>query len=675
MRKPIICMCLCILLVLAGCGTKLSVRNAQNKSTLVFQGKMIEHSEGFAGGDGSADDPFQIENEKQLALLQYVLSDEGNEDSAYDYRTYRDAYYVLTNDIYLNPDFDNSTCSDAVPEYGWKPIDNFKGHLDGQGHCISGLYIDFILVGVASTYGDKDVGLFSCVRNAEICDINIKNSFIRVNAASVNVGTLAGTAYDSEFSSCLVESTFLINSAYSVGGIIGAMSNTSVTDAMSSGVIDMTEVKTECSMVGGLVGEIKAGSLDKEKEPVLTIKNFCNRTIIDTRADKVGGMTGMIYTYDRSNLKLDECINEGIIKGNSKVGGIAGEVDGATGKKAYSNITVEKCKNDGDVFGETTVGGIIGEINGNEADFSVISCENSGSVWARDTSGGIVGQVSPTKKSGKIEECTNSGTVSADMNYIGGIIGTVYNNLLNKNADYSVSIIHDHNTGDIKNEYGNVLAGGILGGGDAGVFTVNIDECLNEGKIAVGKDSVIVGGIIGRGTNSMDVHERTYYISECVNKADILIGDAAMTYGKDTFIPDGETITKRSNDTSCIGGIAGTFDNGSIKESLSIGNVYLNSRSLVFTSKEESTAVNKHMEQGYPVSIGGVVGRNYINKVKADRDIHCTIEDSFFTEPYINAVCVVSDEDVDAISINNVKQCSKNDADKEAENLTGWLQK
>ena len=82
------------------------------------------------------------------------------------------------------------------------------------------------------------------------------------------------TAYDSEFSSCLVESTFLINSAYSVGGIIGAMSNTSVTDAMSSGVIDMTEVKTECSMVGGLVGEIKAGSLDKEKEPVLSGRRY-----------------------------------------------------------------------------------------------------------------------------------------------------------------------------------------------------------------------------------------------------------------------------------------------------------------------------------------------------------------------------------------------------------------
>ena len=76
MRKSIICMCLCILLVLAGCGAKLSVRNAQNKSTLVFQGKMIERSESFAGGDGSADNPFQIENEKQLALLQYVLSDE-----------------------------------------------------------------------------------------------------------------------------------------------------------------------------------------------------------------------------------------------------------------------------------------------------------------------------------------------------------------------------------------------------------------------------------------------------------------------------------------------------------------------------------------------------------------------------------------------------------------------
>src|SRR5690606_3770961 len=69
----------------------------------------------FAGGDGSAGDPYQIETADQLDKVREYLND----------------HFVLNNDI------DMSVFDEARP---WVPIGDgttpFKGSLDGRNHAI-----------------------------------------------------------------------------------------------------------------------------------------------------------------------------------------------------------------------------------------------------------------------------------------------------------------------------------------------------------------------------------------------------------------------------------------------------------------------------------------------------------------------------------------------------------
>ena len=107
---------------------------------------------GFSGsGAGTLADPYQITDATQLQEMQDNLV----------------AHYVLMNDI---------DCSDTVTwndEAGFEPVGNssttFTGTLDGQGHIITGLYINRL--------GENYVGLFGNIgaeiKNVGLIDVNI----------------------------------------------------------------------------------------------------------------------------------------------------------------------------------------------------------------------------------------------------------------------------------------------------------------------------------------------------------------------------------------------------------------------------------------------------------------------------------------------------------------------
>ena len=83
----------------------------------------------FAGGTGTEDDPYLISNGAELAYLAQVAT-EGK-------------FYRLTEDIILNEDVLNEDYSlNGTPANPFKPISYFYGTFDGNGHVISGLYIN-----------------------------------------------------------------------------------------------------------------------------------------------------------------------------------------------------------------------------------------------------------------------------------------------------------------------------------------------------------------------------------------------------------------------------------------------------------------------------------------------------------------------------------------------------
>ena len=85
-------------------------------------------AEEYAGGTGTKDDPFQIANGAQLAKFTTTSRSAS-------------AYAILTADIYLN-DYTKENWKSSAKQWPQAKDDYFKGHLDGDGHTIFGMYIN-----------------------------------------------------------------------------------------------------------------------------------------------------------------------------------------------------------------------------------------------------------------------------------------------------------------------------------------------------------------------------------------------------------------------------------------------------------------------------------------------------------------------------------------------------
>lgn len=114
----------------------------------------------FAGGNGSANNPYLIEDAWDLNAIR-------NKD---------DAHYKLISDIDLNvlPFNDGE---------GWEPINYFRGTLDGNGYSIKNLYINT---------NSRQGGLFRRI-NGTIKNLLIVNPHIYSEVG--HIGALAGSDY------------------------------------------------------------------------------------------------------------------------------------------------------------------------------------------------------------------------------------------------------------------------------------------------------------------------------------------------------------------------------------------------------------------------------------------------------------------------------------------------
>ena len=141
----------------------------------------------FAGGSGTAEDPYQIENVEQL-------QDVGQEE-------YQSSHFILIADI------DASETAEWHDGDGFEPIWGFAGSLNGAGHIISNLVIDR----KESWY----VGLFShldgYIENLGLEKVNI--------IGDSHVGGLAGSLGDGG----IIKSTYITGKVTGneyVGGLV-----------------------------------------------------------------------------------------------------------------------------------------------------------------------------------------------------------------------------------------------------------------------------------------------------------------------------------------------------------------------------------------------------------------------------------------------------------------------
>ena len=195
----------------------------------------------FAGGSGTAEDPWQISNTNQFQAIAQHL----------------DGHYVLTADI----DFGGETIE---PIGAFVPVgtegedaetptteDAFSGTFDGDNHKIS----NYTIEGADDAMG---VGLFGCLngKNAAIENLTVENATITGNGASV--GAVIGYQ-GAPVSEIHLEGKNSISGSGLIGGVAGG-SKADMSDC--SAVADITMTAENAQGAGILIGGEEGGSVE-----------------------------------------------------------------------------------------------------------------------------------------------------------------------------------------------------------------------------------------------------------------------------------------------------------------------------------------------------------------------------------------------------------------------------
>ncbi|HBJ11516.1 MAG TPA: hypothetical protein DDY61_07565 [Ruminococcaceae bacterium] len=237
-------------------------------------------SNNYSSGSGTSEDPYLITNVSDLALLVKTSVENGADTL--------NKYYKITENITVNKIID----SDATQWYtkaGGLSGKGFAGHLDGNGHTISGLY-------VLNTTDNSYAGLFPMiVSGASVKNIGIINSsFSGKFVGGICGGIIKDNTESAVIDSCFLDDTVKISASDTSGGIIGR--TFAALTILNSYTTSNVEAVTKA---GGILG-------DKwSKDTVLTIKG-CYTTNKKLFAQGQNISDDSLNNYSSENLNLEQ---------------------------------------------------------------------------------------------------------------------------------------------------------------------------------------------------------------------------------------------------------------------------------------------------------------------------------------------------------------------------------
>ena len=323
----------------------------------------------FAGGTGTAEDPYQIANGAELAYLA---------SSVNSGETYTGKNFVLTANIDLNglswTPIANSF-SDAL--LGGSDYRIFAGNFDGKGYTISN-----VSIGSETAPLEADVfGLFGATAG-KISNLNLDTVSIHGIAKIASIGAVVGFA----------------------GGLVGS-SGGSIENCHVTGLaMDMSapsNVYAAAYWVGGLVGALDGAQLINECSISGSITEKAGK-------GSIGGLIGELgkaakITYSRSDVTVNVKADS---RGGANVGGFIGKGNG----KTDAETIIRNCYATGNVTGGAYTGGFAGGLWG----LNIKNCYASGNVsQAAAAMASFVGtDASDTNYYGSITNCFATGSVT-----------------------------------------------------------------------------------------------------------------------------------------------------------------------------------------------------------------------------------------------------------------------
>ena len=447
-------------------------------------------------GVGTEGDPYQITNAAELYWFAGLVNGTLNgvqQNTA--------ACAVLTTDITIN---DNVLNADGNLNSGtfteWTPIGSYDisgekaytGTFDGNGHTISGLYVDS---------DARYIGLFGCVGNGgTIQNVGVVDSYISNTKNYANVGGVCG-----------YNNIGAIKNSYNTGSVSGSGSYVGGVCGFNNGKIENSYYLegTADSSDGNVLSEqqFSVGSSFNgwDFNSVWEMNSILGRPVLKDNTEIFSGTEDAPYLiYNAGQLKdfaklvnsgktnicaklmNDITINENVLDENGSLN--SGTFEPWTPIGSYGSRGEEAYIGTFDGNGHTISGLYVNSDAQNVGLFGCVGTngkiQNVGvvdSYISATANGAIVGGVCGRNYEGTIENCYNTGTVTGSGINVGGVCG-----------GNSWNIINCYNTGKVSTTDDGACVGGVCG-----YNTKNIKNCYNTGKISVTIHSSFVGGVCG----------------------------------------------------------------------------------------------------------------------------------------------------------------------------------
>ena len=307
----------------------------------------------FAGGTGTKDDPYRIENGEQLAKLAKDVS-EGN-------TYYKGKYFRLEKNVDLS-----AHRWIPIGDFGGSSYKSFEGFLDGNCKTISGMVVD-------QSKDQQSAGLFGYISNATAGnEVGVKDLTIANAALYVDESILADP--NGFVSAGILVAGAMVNDGYKGTGVF---ENISV-----SGTITVKATKGS-NKIGGLIGD----------DNRCIVRN-CATDVTITGASNTGGMTGI-----SCNTTFENCTAKGRISGLWGVGGFVGYATSSNWDDKTTESTFTNCIADVAVeASDWNVGGFVGLAEfgtfKNSASFGTVT--STVTRW-KSRAGGFVGCAGDTE--------------------------------------------------------------------------------------------------------------------------------------------------------------------------------------------------------------------------------------------------------------------------------------
>ena len=285
------------------------------KPSYVWDGSTAD---AFAGGKGTADDPFLISNGAQLYKMVTEYSNASGEKGSIN----KQYYFKLTNDIYLNDVTAEDLATASVDSWNtkfnsWYKVTSYSkgfcGDLDGAGYTVYGLYSNTGYSALIPVLLD----------GGKVHHINIKNAYVYgTESAGGIVGFVKShyTLSPVEVSYNTVDNVVIASNKKYVGGIVGGFADVPITITDSSVTrAKLSSTNENPNLVSGFIGtgwgnvthsitncftdsSVNPVTATTDKEQFDIIANKATYTNVYTAADKNFVVAG-IANVKESELK------------------------------------------------------------------------------------------------------------------------------------------------------------------------------------------------------------------------------------------------------------------------------------------------------------------------------------------------------------------------------------